>query len=97
MHRVHQTKVIPGLLQTEALTTAYLTQARMEQHVTVDDVAEAVAERMAPQHVLRRPGKRFLFLVEEDALWYRAFAREIHAEQLRHLLEVIRLPPSASE
>ncbi|WP_433227687.1 helix-turn-helix domain-containing protein [Actinomadura formosensis] len=92
VHRVYQTKVIPGLLQTEALTTAYLTQARMEQHVAVDDVAEAVAERMARQHVLRRPGKRFLFVVEEDVLWYRPFTPGTHAEQLRHLLEVIRLP-----
>ncbi|MFI0487456.1 helix-turn-helix domain-containing protein [Actinomadura sp. 9N215] len=92
VHRVYQTKVIPGLLQTEALTTAYLAQARVEQHVAVDDVAKAVAERMARQHVLRRPGKRFLFVVEEDVLWYRPFAPEIQAEQLRHLLEEIRLP-----
>jgi hypothetical protein len=55
-------------------------------------VAEAVAERMARQHVLRRPGKRFLFVVEEDVLWYRPFAPAIQAEQLRHLLEVTRLP-----
>jgi hypothetical protein len=92
LHRVYQTKVIPGLLQTEALTTVYLTQARLEQHVAVDDVAEAVAARMDRQQVLHRPDARWLFVVEEDVLWYRPASDEVHAEQLRHLLDVMRWP-----
>lgn len=92
LHRVYQTKVIPGLLQTEALTTVYLTQARLEQHVAVDDVAEAVAERMDRQRVLHRPDARWLFVVEEDVLWYRPASDAVHVEQLRHLLTAMKLP-----
>jgi hypothetical protein len=57
--RVYQTRVIPGLLQTEGYTTAALTAVRLKQVVTVDDatrdIAEAVAERMRRQQVLHRP------------------------------------------
>jgi transcriptional regulator with XRE-family HTH domain len=94
--RVYQTRVIPGLLQTEAFTAAALTAVRLKQAVAVDDVerdiVEAVGERMDRQGVLRRQGKRFLFVVEEDILWYRPWGPDIHVGQLRHLLEVIRLP-----
>ncbi|MEU7860289.1 Scr1 family TA system antitoxin-like transcriptional regulator [Nonomuraea sp. NPDC049141] len=90
--RAYQTKVIPGLLQTAAYTTAALTQVRLEQGVDVDDVAAAVAERMDRQGCLRRRDARFLFVLEEDVLWYRPYADEVHAEQLRHLLEAMRRP-----
>jgi hypothetical protein len=94
--RVYQTRVIPGLLQTEDYTTAALTAVRLKQVVTVDDaardIAEAVAERMDRQRVLQRSGARFLFAVEEDVLWYRPWARQVHAAQLRHLLAAMSLP-----
>jgi hypothetical protein len=64
----------------------------MEQGVDVDDVAAAVAERMDRQHCLRRRDARFLFVLEEDVLWYRPYADAVHAEQLRHLLETMRRP-----
>lgn len=91
-HRVYQTKVIPGLLQTAALTTAYLTQARAEQDLAVDDVAEAVLARMERQRCLERPDARWLFLLEEDVLWYRPAAGEVHREQLHHVAGVMRRP-----
>jgi hypothetical protein len=94
--RVYQTRVIPGLLQTEAFTTAALRAVRLKQDVSADDaeldIAEAVAERMDRQAVLHHQGKRFLFVVEEDVLWYRPWGPDIHVAQLRHLLEVRRLP-----
>ena len=92
LHRVYQTKVIPGLLQTEALTTAYLTQSRIEQHVAVDDVAEAVQVRMKRQRCLHRPDARWLFVLEEAVLRYRPASDEVHAQQLRHLLTMMRWP-----
>jgi hypothetical protein len=92
LHRVYQTKVIPGLLQTAAMTTVYLRQARLEQGIAVVDVAEAVAARMDRQRVLRRPGVRWLFLLEECVLRFRAAPADIHAEQLRHLLTAMRMP-----
>jgi transcriptional regulator with XRE-family HTH domain len=90
--RFYLTKAIPGLLQTAAYTTAALEAVRVEQHVEVDDVTEAVAERMDRQNVLRRPGARFVFVLEEDVLWHRTTPSATHADQLRHLLEVMRLP-----
>ncbi|MFD1547746.1 Scr1 family TA system antitoxin-like transcriptional regulator [Nonomuraea guangzhouensis] len=90
--RAYQTKVIPGLLQTAAYTTAALTQVRIEQGVDVDDVAAAVAERMDRQGCLRRRDARFLFVLEEDVLWYRPYSDAVQVEQLRHLLETMRRP-----
>ncbi len=92
LHRVYQTKVIPGLLQTPALMTHYLTTARLEQHLDLDDVAEAVESRLERQQCLNRPDARWLFLLEEDVLWYRPGPAEVHAEQLRHLLASMRRP-----
>lgn len=92
LYRSYQSKVIPGLLQTEAYTAAALTMIRKEQGVEVDDVASAVAERMDRQKVLRRPNARWVFVFEEAVLRYRPYAAEVHAAQLRHLLTVMRLP-----
>ncbi|MFC9971658.1 helix-turn-helix domain-containing protein [Spirillospora sp. NPDC127200] len=91
-HRVYQTKVIPGLLQTRALMTHYLTTARLEQHLDLNDVAAAVEVRLERQRCLDRPDARWLFLMEEDVLWYRPGAREVHIGQLRHLLQEMRRP-----
>lgn len=90
--RAYSTKVIPGLLQTRAYTTAALEAVRAEHGVEVDDVAEAVAERMNRQNALKRPDTRFVFLLEEHVLWHRTTHPATHAEQLRHLLETMRLP-----
>ncbi|MFG1999882.1 helix-turn-helix domain-containing protein [Spirillospora sp. NPDC048911] len=92
LHRVYQTKYIPGLLQTRGLMTHYLTTARLEQHLELDDVADAVEARLDRQRCLNRPDARWLFLLEEDVLWYRPAGPEIHANQLRYLLEVMRRP-----
>lgn len=90
--RTYCTHVIPGLLQTRAYTTAALESVRIEQHVEVDDVAEAVAERMDRQQVLHRPDARFVFVLEEQVLRHRTVPADVHAEQLQHLLTVARLP-----
>ncbi|WP_344951521.1 helix-turn-helix transcriptional regulator [Actinomadura miaoliensis] len=92
LSRVYQTKVIPGLLQTSAMTTVYLTQARKEQHLALDDVAAAVEARMQRQECLKRPDARWLFCLEEDVLWYRPGPVEVHREQLRHLLSAMCRP-----
>ncbi|ACZ00165.1 helix-turn-helix domain protein [Thermomonospora curvata DSM 43183] len=90
--RVYCAHVIPGLLQTRAYTTAALQSIRVEQHVEVDDVAEAVAERMDRQRVLRRPDARFVFVLEEQVLHHRVVPADVHAEQLEHLLAMARWP-----
>ncbi|GLZ16444.1 hypothetical protein Acsp04_66790 [Actinomadura sp. NBRC 104425] len=62
---------------------------REERRLEVDDVAEAVAERLSRQQYLRTH-RRFVFLIEEAVLWYRMFAPEVHREQLLHLEAVTR-------
>ncbi len=90
--RVYQPKVIPGLLMTEGYTMEALRSVRDSQNVAVDDVAEAVAERLDRQRVLREGVHRFLFVVEESVLYCRAVPVAVHREQLRHLLQVMSLP-----
>lgn len=88
----YQTKVIPGLLQTEEYMTEVLRGVRRDRQLVTDDVAEAVAVRMARQENLRRAGVRFWFLLEEAVLRYRYTSAEVHHRQLEHLKGVTRLP-----
>jgi hypothetical protein len=90
--RSYQPKIVPGLLQTPAYTTAMLEDARDRQRVQRDDVAEAVAERARRQRVLTRAGHRFVFVIEEPVLRYRFCDPEILRGQLLHLREAARLP-----
>jgi Domain of unknown function (DUF5753) len=90
--RTYQTKVIPGLFQTAGYMTAILTSVRQERGVQIDDVAEAVAERIGRQGYLLQRDRQFLFVVEEPVLWFRPYGAEVQREQLTHLLDVMRLP-----
>ena len=90
--RGYQPKIVPGLLQTTAYTTAVLEDARDRQGVHRDDVAAAVAERADRQQVLRQASHRFIFVIEEQVLRYRFCADDILREQLAHLREATRLP-----
>lgn len=90
--RVYSNKVIPGLLQTERYTAAALEAVRHEQGVEMNDVAEAVAERMDRRRVLHRTDARFVFLLEESVLWYQTTSPGVHAEQLRHLISAMLMP-----
>lgn len=94
--QVYQAKLIPGLLQTRAYMTGVLTDVRRERGLAVDDVAEAVTERLARQRNLRRAGARFTFIVEEQVLRQRPFGIEVQREQLQHLLQARRLPSVVS-
>jgi transcriptional regulator with XRE-family HTH domain len=90
--RSYQCRIVPGLLQTAEYTTVLLETARDRQKVRTDDIAEAVAERMDRQRLLRQAGHRFVFLVEEAVLRYRICDAETLHQQLLHLREVMRLP-----
>lgn len=96
LSRAYQSKVIHGMLQTEAYTRAALATAQAEQGVDVGDLdadlVEAVAERMDRQTLLRRPDARWLFLIEEWVLWLCPYARSLHIEQLRYLLAAMKRP-----
>jgi transcriptional regulator with XRE-family HTH domain len=92
LHRGYQTKVIPGLLQTESYMTAVMTGVRRERGLETDDIAEAVAERIGRQGYLLQPGRQFVFLVEEPVLRFRPYGPALQRGQLTHLLTAMRLP-----
>lgn len=72
--------------------TAILTSVRQEHGVEVDDVAEAVAERIGRHGYLLQRGRRFEFVIEEPILRFRPYGHVIQREQLTHLLTAMRLP-----
>jgi len=92
VHRAYQTKLIHGLLQTTAYMTGILTEVRRERRVAVDDVAEAVAERIGRQGYLLHRERQFRFVFEEPVLWFRPFSIAVQRAQLVHLLDMMTLP-----
>ncbi|MFG2780843.1 helix-turn-helix domain-containing protein [Streptomyces prunicolor] len=90
-HRVYDSWLIPGLLQTMGYTTAILHATRRRRRL-IDDVDAAVAERMDRQHVLYEGRRTFAFVLEEAVLRNGIGGREVMREQLRHLLTVGFLP-----
>ncbi|MFE3996783.1 helix-turn-helix domain-containing protein [Streptomyces goshikiensis] len=85
--RVYVSNAVPGFLQTPAYATA-LMQAITAFQGTPDDVAEAVAARVARSRFLYEGGHRFVVLFEEWVLRARFGPPETMAAQLRHLLTV---------
>jgi hypothetical protein len=63
-----------------------------DRRSVVDDVAEAVAERMDRQASLFRGDHRFAIVLEEGTLYYQIGGPRVLAGQLRHLLSVAGLP-----
>jgi hypothetical protein len=88
--RVYVSNVPPGFLQTPAFATALMEQITRFQG-TPDDVAEAVAARVARSRFLYEGGHRYVVLIEESVLRYRTAGPEAMRGQLRHLLAVMPL------
>ncbi|GAA2135347.1 helix-turn-helix transcriptional regulator [Kitasatospora kazusensis] len=91
LFRAYSSRVVPGVLQTEAYATALLTTVA-DFRRTPNDVAEAVAARLARSHVIREGNHRFAIVVEESVLRYQLGDAETMAGQLGHLLAVMSLP-----
>lgn len=89
--RSYSSWLVPGMVQTRAYTTAVL-RAIQERRGLVDDVADAVAARLARQHVLYEGDRRFAFLVEESVLRTGVGGPDVMNGQLDHLLTVGSLP-----
>ncbi len=92
LFRTYQTKVVPGLLQTAAYMTGILTEVRQERGVEVDDIAEAVAERIGRQGYLLQRDRQFVFVIEEPVLRFRPYGTAVQRDQLKHLLDMMMLP-----
>ncbi len=91
LFRFYSSRNIPGPVQTAAYVQAILTALR-DRRGFVDDVAEAVAERMDRQRSLFAGDHRLALLLEEATLHYQIGGPQVLAAQLRHLLTVVGLP-----
>lgn len=89
--RIYEHNVIPGLFQTAAYSAAMLS-FWIRFLDAPNDLDEAVATRMKRQEVLRRGGKRFVAVLEEQALRTWFGTAETQADQLRHLLTLMAMP-----
>ncbi|MFF8696789.1 helix-turn-helix domain-containing protein [Streptomyces sp. NPDC015144] len=88
--RVYVSNLPPGFLQTPAFATALMQQITRFQG-TPDDVAEAVAARVARSRFLYEGGHLYVVLIEESVLRYRTADPDAMRGQLRHLLAVMPL------
>ncbi|OKI40739.1 hypothetical protein A6A29_38795 [Streptomyces sp. TSRI0281] len=84
--------LIPGLLQAEGYAAALLSSIGRFRGIPVNDGAEAGAARVDRSHIIREPGRRFVFLIEEAALTYRVGDADAMAAQLGYLLSAGALP-----
>lgn len=89
--RIYEHNVIPGLFQTADYCAAMLRRwiAFLD---TADDLDEAVEIRMERQRILYRSDKKFLAIMEEQALRTWFGTAETQAGQLDRLLAVSTLP-----
>jgi transcriptional regulator with XRE-family HTH domain len=91
LFRIYEHNVIPGLFQTAEYSAAML-DFWIRFLDTPNDVDDAVAIRNQRQHVLRKPDKRFMTLLEEQALRTWFGTAETQAGQLGRLLELMAQP-----
>ncbi|PXX54621.1 helix-turn-helix protein [Nocardia tenerifensis] len=89
--RIYEHNVIPGLFQTAEYTAAMLS-FWIRFLDTPNDLEEAVAVRMDRQGVLYRGGRRFVAVLEEQALRTWFGTAEVQAGQLGRLLELLSMP-----
>ncbi len=90
--RVYSGSLVPGLLQTEGYAGGVLGISAAFRDVPVDDSAEAARARVDRSQIIHRPGRHFVFVVEEAALRYQVCDADAMAAQLGHLLTAGALP-----
>ena len=88
--QVYEPGLIPGLFQTAEYATAIIGH-NIERFKTPNDLEEAVAVRMERQKVLYTGDRRFLIVLEEQALRTRVGDEQTMAGQLDRLLAVMGL------
>jgi hypothetical protein len=90
--RHFETVAVPGLLQTPDYCRRMLMEIRNLHGSGVDDLDEAVAERLGQQRFLYDTGKRFEFLLAEPVLRWLLVPRNVMRGQLDRLCSVIGVP-----
>lgn len=88
---------VPGLLQTPEYARYRFLEGDAGDNErgaprSEAEVDEAIAARMERQQILRRPGKRFHFVVTEAVLHYLVCPPDVMAGQLGHLVSLTTLP-----
>ena len=89
--RIHEPLVLPGLFQTEAYYRRILSFWYKFLHAP-DDADAVVAQRTERTNATLVPTKRIAVVLGEQALRTRFGTPEEHADQLDHLLSLMRLP-----
>lgn len=90
LFRAYEPGLIPGLFQTTEYASAIIAHLIAFNQIP-NDLEEAVAARMERQRVLHTGDRRFLFVLEEQALRTRVGDADVMANQLNRLLEVMPL------
>ena len=89
LFRIYEPGVIPGLFQTADYASAIIAHV-IELDQIPNDLEQAVAARMERQHVLHTGDRRFLVVLEEQALRTRVGdAVDVMTDQLNHLLTIM--------
>jgi hypothetical protein len=89
--RIHEPIVMPGLFQTEAYIRTMLSFWYAFLNAP-DDTDATVAMKMERTDIALNPAKRIVAVLGEQALHTRRGTPAEHADQLTHLLSVMRLP-----
>ena len=89
--RIHEPIVLPGIFQTEAYIRRMLT-FWYEFLDAPDDADATVAMKAERTATALRPAKRIAVVLGEQALHTRRGPSAEHADQLTHLLSLMRLP-----
>lgn len=89
--RTYEVALIPGLLQTEQYARAVL--ATRLPAAAPEVVDRRLGVRMSRQQVLMRPGPAELHaVISEAALAFQVGGPEVHAQQIRHLIDQAAKP-----
>jgi transcriptional regulator with XRE-family HTH domain len=91
LFRIYETTYIPGLLNTAGYASAILQFWAGLMNLPAD-IDTAVAARMDRQNVFRDGKRRFVFVLEEQALRTRVGGTDVLAAQLDQLLTLMSLP-----
>ncbi|MFF0227569.1 helix-turn-helix domain-containing protein [Streptomyces sp. NPDC004629] len=91
LFRVYSPIMVPGLLQTEGYARGLMTSITRFRDIP-DDVADAVAARLARSRIIHEPGHRFAMVIEEPVLYYQLGDADAMAAQLGYLLTAGALP-----
>jgi transcriptional regulator with XRE-family HTH domain len=91
LFRIYEHNIVPGLFQTAEYSAAMLSYF-IEFLDTPNDLDIAVEARMERQRILYSGDRRFLVVVEEQAIRTRVGTVDIMAGQLDRLLSTLSLP-----